>query len=79
MATQEATVTVRPVPLDAPAVNKLAESVDSDFVSGDFPKAAGSVSNVLHTNIISLLRPIVKLITVVSQSTSGSIVSKETP
>jgi hypothetical protein len=41
VTTQEATVTVMPVPLDVSAVNKLAGAVDSDFESGDLAKAAG--------------------------------------
>ena len=41
VTTQEATVTVMPVPLDVSAVNELAGAVDSDFESGDLAKAAG--------------------------------------
>lgn len=38
---QETTVVVRPIPIDASAVNKFAGAVDSDIESGDLAKGAG--------------------------------------
>ena len=41
---QTAGVVVRPLQLDAAAIDELADDVDSDFDSGDFGKATGKLS-----------------------------------
>ena len=41
MTVQKGSVIVKPTPLDVSSVNKLADTVDSDFESGNFETAAG--------------------------------------